>query len=367
MNTRKQKGMKITQDNDSIIRIEPDHYQVRSQSTDKHYVVIATESGFSCSCPDHHFRKACCKHIHAVEISLELRKKVEQQITISPVTSQSCPKCNSNLIVKHGIRHNKYADIQRFSCKDCNTRFSINLGFEKMRTSPQVITSAMQLYFTGESLRNVQKFLELQGVKITHNTVWNWIKKYVNLMESYLDQIVPKVGDKWRADELFLKVKGDTKYLYALMDDETRFWIAKQVSGNKYKDNIQQMFRDGKTLTQKKPKVLITDGAKNFHQAYKKEFSSWRYPRTTHIQHIHFKGDRNNNKMERLNGELRDREKVMRSLKKDDSPIITGMQIHHNFIRTHMGIDNYTPAEKAGIKVEGNNKWITLIQNASNN
>jgi len=65
-----------------------------------------------------------------------------------------------------------------------------------MKASPQVITSAMQLYFTGESLRNVQKFLELQGVKITHKTVWNWIRKYVNLMEKYLEKIVPKVGDK---------------------------------------------------------------------------------------------------------------------------------------------------------------------------
>jgi len=69
--------------------------------------------------------------------------------------------------------------------------------------------------------------------------------------------------------------------------------------------------------------------------------------------------------MERLNGEIRDREKTMRSLKKDDSPIITGMQIHHNYIRNHMGIDNDTPADRAGIKINGNNKWLTLIQNAS--
>ena len=55
----------------------------------------------------------------------------------------------------------------------------------------------------------------------------------------------------------------------------------------------------------------------------------------------------------------------MRSLKKDDSPIITGMQIHHNYIRTHMALNNDTPADRAGIKINGNNKWITLIQNAS--
>ena len=30
-----------------------------------------------------------------------------------------------------------------------------------------------------------------------------------------------------------------------------------------------------------------------------------------------------------------------------------------------MGLDGKTPAEKCGIKIEGNNKWLTLIQNAS--
>jgi putative transposase len=69
--------------------------------------------------------------------------------------------------------------------------------------------------------------------------------------------------------------------------------------------------------------------------------------------------------MERLNGELRDREKVMRSLKNENSPILKGMQIHHNFIRPHMGLENeITPGEAAGIKVEGENKWLTIIQNA---
>lgn len=68
--------------------------------------------------------------------------------------------------------------------------------------------------------------------------------------------------------------------------------------------------------------------------------------------------------MERLNGEIRDREKVTRNLKKPDSPILAGMQIYHNYVRPHMGLDGQTPAEKAGIEVKGQNKWVTLIQNA---
>ena len=71
--------------------------------------------------------------------------------------------------------------------------------------------------------------------------------------------------------------------------------------------------------------------------------------------------------MERLNGEIRDREKVTRNLKNPESPIVTGMQIFHNYVRPHMALEGKTPAEVAGIKVKGNNKWLTLIQNASKN
>lgn len=73
----------------------------------------------------------------------------------------------------------------------------------------------------------------------------------------------------------------------------------------------------------------------------------------------------NNNKQERINGEIRDREKVMRGLKKKDTPILKSYQIFHNFIRTHEGLEGKTPAEACGIEVVGENKWITLIQNAS--
>lgn len=364
MNAREQRAQLITED--QIKRIDEHHYTVKSQSTNKTYDIISTESGFSCNCKDYFFRKVCCKHIHAVEISLKLRKQVENQITINPIEINCCKFCNSDKITKKGIKKTKHGEFQQYKCKDCNKRFTLNFGFEKMRATPEAITASMNLYFNGESLRHVSDSMKLFGVKVTHVTVLNWIKRYSELMEKYIEQITPQVSDKWRTDELYLKIKGNRKYLYALMDDDTRYWIAKQVSDNKYKDNIQQMFRDGKKLTQKKPKVLISDGATNFHRAFQKEFYTHKKEtRPIHIQHIHFKGDMNNNKMERLNGEIRDREKVIRGLKKTDSPMISGYQLYHNYIRNHMGLEGKTPAEACGIKIEGENKWITLIQNAS--
>jgi transposase-like protein len=234
-----------------------------------------------------------------------------------------------------------------------------------MKHSPQGITTAMQLYFSGESLRNTARSLRLIGVQVSYRTVLNWINKYTALMEKYLDKITPQVSDTWRADELFLKVKGNMKYLYALMDDQTRFWIAQEVADTKFTADLRPLFKEGKKIAGKQPKTLITDGAPNFHEAYEQEFWTQKIAtRTEHIREISFDGVRHNNKMERMNGELRQREKVMRTLEKPDTAILTGMQIYHNYIRPHEALNGRTPSEAAGIKVEGENRWLTLIQNA---
>jgi putative transposase len=124
---------------------------------------------------------------------------------------------------------------------------------------------------------------------------------------------------------------------------------------------------DGSRARALNPETLITDGLPAYHDAYKKEFWTMRKDtRTEHINAIKLRGDMNNNKMERFNGEVRDREKVMRGLKIDNTPILSGYQLYHNFIRPHEGLEGKTPSEVCGIKVEGKNKWLTLIQNASN-
>jgi putative transposase len=367
MNLREQRAQAIT--GDQIKKVDNYTYKVKSQNSDNWYDVISTESGFLCSCPDSTFRKTICKHSIALEISLEIRKKVEEvkqkQVTINPIDISGCKFCESDNIIKKGLRKNKNYSIQTFLCKDCKKKFSINIGFEKMRATPQAITASMNLYFNGESLRHVANSMKLFGVEVTHQTVHNWIKKYIGLMENYLESITPQVSEKWYCDEIYLKIKGDRKYLYAMLDDQSRFWIASQVANTKYTEDVRPLFRKSAEVAGKRPKILLSDGARNFMQAHKKEwYSNYKKDKVEHIRHIHFQGDKNTNKMERLNGEIRDREKTMRSLKREDSPILKGMQIHHNYIRSHMGIDGKTPSEKAGIKVEGLNKWITLIQNA---
>jgi len=138
----------------------------------------------------------------------------------------------------------------------------------------------------------------------------------------------------------------------------------KEVSDRKEGHDASGLFRQAKDIAKKRPKVMITDGLGSYHEANMKEFRTNDKNTTVHIRHIHLKRDMNNNQQERFNGEFRDREKVMRGIKKQDSIFFDGYQIYHNYIREHMTL-NTTPAEKCGIEVQGNNKWITLIQNAT--
>ncbi|MGH9910341.1 MAG: transposase, partial [Nitrososphaerales archaeon] len=84
-----------------------------------------------------------------------------------------------------------------------------------MKSDPKIITTAMQLYFSGESLRNTAKSLVLVGANVSHVAIYGWIKKYIALMKEYIQKLKPNVGSTWRADELFVKFSGDMKYVYA--------------------------------------------------------------------------------------------------------------------------------------------------------
>ena len=45
------------------------------------------------------------------------------------------------------------------------------------------------------------------------------IVRYTRLMQNCTESIIPNVGDTWRADEINLKVKGNIKYMFSMMDD----------------------------------------------------------------------------------------------------------------------------------------------------
>ena len=366
--TRQDRGRRIFEYGGQIRRIDGIEYEVLSQTwPDRAYTVFRTERGWICSCPDHMDAGHTCKHIHAVEISIRMREAAQHSTTIRQIDLTKCKFCDG-AIVKNGKRKLKRGNIQIYKCKECGRKFSHNLGFERKRATPEQITTAVDLLFSGLSSRKVAYHLTKVNVKVSYKTIQNWGTEYAGMMERLADSIMPQTGEQWRTDEIYMSIRGNQRYLFAMLDTETRYWIAKMVAENKGTDDVKPMFEKARRVAGKVPATLVSDKAANFHEAWQDQYMAKNFTQktTTHINQVEFDGEHHNNQMESFNGAtIRHREKVCRGLKKEDSAILTGLQLYHNFVRPHLGLpDHITPAEAAGILVEGNDKWQTLIQAA---
>lgn len=348
-------------------QINQDQFKVRSQTNpDRFYTVSKTGNGLVCECKDHKVRKADCKHIKIV-LDVMRRNGGYRNNTfriMERARLQLCKYCDSGRIVKRGKRKTKNGEQQLFKCNDCQRTFTANFGFEKMRYGDSVITGALQMFYTGMSTRDIANHYSMMGIDVSDVTIYNWVDKYSKITAKYLNGIVPRVGGWFRADEVWVRIAGKQCYLFASMDDDTRYWLASDLADNKFQHNADNLLRMTKQQSGKNPKNFITDGLPSYAKSSKRIFGK----KTNHVRHIHLAGKRdkdNNNKMERLNGEIRDREKVFRGLKKMDTAILDGMRVYYNYTKKHSSIKNKTPAEASMIEVDGRNKWKTIIQNAS--
>ncbi len=176
---RENRGLEIAQAKESqVLRVDENFYTVKSQSGNGEYVVCKVDGEWTCQCPDHTHRHVVCKHIHAVASSLSVRAEVAVNRVIPELNVNACQYCGASEIVRDGVRHNKQGDIQVYVCKKCGKHTTLNLGFKGMRATPQIITSAMQLYFTGESYRNIQNivpyfivFLSITILATSHHAI----------------------------------------------------------------------------------------------------------------------------------------------------------------------------------------------------
>ena len=363
MNARTQRSKQIMALPDYAKFIGNNKIKIRSQTDlSKYYIISRTGNGLVCECPDHQERKSDCKHI---KTALELIKNNEGQKQSFRIMERSlikvCKFCDSGNLKKDGMRTNKNSKIQRFKCLDCNKRFTANFGFEKKQYDDTVITSALQMYFSKMSVRRISELFEMQGIEISHMTIYRWVEQYSKMTSVYLNGIIPRVGNWFRADEVWVKINGKQNYLFASMDDDTRYWLASDIADNKFHHNADNLLSLTKLQAGKNPRNFITDGLPAYMKSSKKVFGK----DTNHIRHIHLKGDMNNNKMERLNGKIRDREQNFRGLKKMDTGILDGMRVYYNFTKKHGALNGKTPAQASMIEVDGKNKWKTIIQNAS--
>jgi putative transposase len=375
---RELRALEILSKGDQIKRLDADTYRVNSQNGNGSYLVVRKGKEWACECPDHISRQVVCKHIYAVYFSLGLRQNVfaKTQPIVETLKSEGCKNCGSSNVVKIGVRHNLHGNAQRFLCKDCGYKFVHNEGFEKVKATSKAITIALDLYFKGVSQRKIVEHLKMfEGITVTQPCVLKWIRRYIDLMKDYLDKFTPQLGGMWHSDETMINVRktepidGENySWAWNLLDHETRFLIASEVTKHRNIEDARKVFQEAKqTANGQTPNFIITDKLPAYKQAVTKGFFTLKKPRVQHVKLKNIKEGTNNNIVERLHGTLKERTKVMRGLDTDETAqrMMDAHRIYYNYLRPHSALGGKTPAEKANIdlKLEGN-KWEQLIKRA---
>ena len=369
VNARKARGMIYLEDGFEPKEINPKTWIVPSQTGNGTYTVhysYVPHIRWTCTCPDFELRGIPCKHINAVKIWKnfkdkfeQLHLKVKQRISIKNVDVSECKFCRSSNIMRYGKKNGK----QNYMCKDCNRKFVYNVDFENMKYSPKIIALTLDLYFKGVSLRKISHHLkEFYDLNISYKSVYNWIEKYVGIMNQYVNNIQPDIGEVWHTDEMMIDIGGSWEYLWNVMDERTRFQLASVVSTERRVRDARMVFQKAKhNAGGRKPKFIVTDGLHSYKGAINKEFLT-SHNETEHLWNVGLQHHPNNNHVERLHGSIRQREKVMRGIKIKSTPIVEGHRLYYNFVKPHEALNGRTPSEEAGITIEGDNKWLTLMK-----
>lgn len=134
-------------------------------------------------------------------------------------------------------------------------------------------------------------------------------------------------------------------------------------------DQILERYNNEKHKPKKKRKLItfVCDGFENYYNAWSKLFR--RVSKITHGIPIKAKVaglEHNNNHIERYNGKIKDRIKVMRGGFNTPEKAEAFMNLKHiigNFVNPHMQLKEKTPAEAAEIKLPlKRNKLLNLIR-----
>jgi transposase-like protein len=267
-----------------------------------------------------------------------------------------CKYCGSSNLWLYGT----YKGSQRFLCRDCNRKFAGNYALPKMKSPVTHVGDALQSYFSGMSLNEVRYNIEQQhNYRPSDSTIYRWLDRFIKEAEEKVKDVHPKVGYTWVADETVIKINGKNYWLFDCIDSKTRFLLASHLSPYRGIREVHTLMEKAEERADKAPKVVVTDKLAAYLDGIELTFGA----DTKHQQGSPFSVESNTNLIERFQGTLKDRTKVIRGLKKPETArtFIEGWLINYNYFRPHISLDSKTPAEKAGIK-QSTNDWLDVVR-----
>jgi putative transposase len=199
--------------------------------------------------------------------------------------------------------------------------------FKRFNSSPEVIRFVVMMYVRFPlSLRNVEDLLFERGIDICHETVRFWWNRFGPMFAADIKrQRISRMRGfrqwRWHLDEMFVKINGETHYLWRAVDHEGEI-LESYVTKKRDKSAALRFLR--KALKRHGPvETITTDGLPSYKAALKELGNQQK-------QEI---GRWANNRVENSHLPLRRRERVMQRFRR--------MKSLQKFATVHANVHNH--------------------------
>jgi transposase-like protein len=292
-----------------------------------------------------------------------------------------CPRCQSSNIIRKGQRPTKRGQVQLYKCKDCGLKF-ISDALHHRQASLADLSKIFQWTVDNKTYYEI-------GLRIgvSPQTVSALIRDYVKLLLRYESSLELKIGGKWQMDDVYheltsawtqfyeinpenghssmklprkirLRTKNE-RWILNVFDEDTRYWLAAMASPRN-KSAAMKALNSSVKRARRFPERIKGDDFSTYPLACNailptsvvRDFKS----KKEAYGHV--------NEVERLNRTLR------KSLPADKrrfrclsalQDFVEIVRFHYNYIRSHKGLNNKTPAEIAGVISLSEDRWQNLV------
>ena len=145
--------------------------------------------------------------------------------------------------------------------------------FRYFKTSPEVIRLAVMMYVRFPlSLRNVEDLLHERGIEVSYETVRAWWNRFgplfaAEIRKKRVQQQRAYSNWRWHLDEVFVKINGETHYLWRAVDHEGEVLEAYVTKKRDRKAALRFLKKTMKRYG--RPRVIVTDRLRSYRAAMK--------------------------------------------------------------------------------------------------
>jgi transposase-like protein len=115
------------------------------------------------------------------------------------------------------------------------------------------------------SLRDLEEIMAERGISVDHATIHRWVVHYSPELLERFNRRKRTVSRRWHIDETYIKVRGQWKYLYRVIDsngDTVEFWFSERRNLAAAKRFLSQALkRHGR------PERIVIDGSQTNREA----------------------------------------------------------------------------------------------------